>query len=274
MMKFDSLKKQFPVANARVAQQQQASRAMDLQDAAGQMARGEKIPGGTGALAASGIQQAGQQAAASQAQEFQQQQAIGSLERNERRMGAAEAAGDRNRGLQQTQLAGEQQLAALDLGAKKELFDDQMVFQKGKAGQTLFNTRQLADLAVLKARDSNDLRKFEQEMSQMTERKMKMYDIAMKKIEQELGQSSGNRERIQNQAHLKELAQAKAALEKKMAKDKAKADNTRSIIKGVFTVGGAVVGGIVGGPVGAVAGASVAGAGGDIVSNAAAGSTV
>lgn len=127
-----------------------------------------------------------------------------------------------------------------------ELWAAQLKFQKDELGRTLFNERQLADWAMTKARSLEDLRNYEQQVSLLSERRMKMLEVAERKIQAEL----------QNQWSLAEIqrdGQFQLELKKKLHNIKLKIQRERaaaasraarsSAIGGLFgmAVGGALV---------------------------------
>lgn len=144
-------------------------------------------------------------------------------------------------------------------GLKKELFDRQLEFQQDELGRTVWNERQLLDFQLLKANDTESLRNFEQQFSYFSNLRMQMLKASQAKIQQAMQQSSGIREFEKNAQLQKKLVEAKAALERKIAREKTRQANKAAMFAAAGTIIGAVAGGIAtgGNPVGVMAGASV-----------------
>lgn len=87
---------------------------------------------------------------------------------------------------QETQLR--KKLYSISKEKGNELWGAQQKFQKDELGRTLFNERQLTDWAITKAKSLEELRNFEQQVALQSERRMKMLQMAEKKIQQELQQ--------------------------------------------------------------------------------------
>ena len=166
----------------------------------------------------------------------------------------------------------ERDLSAINASAKADLYDKQMQFTRDSAGRKMMNERQLADWMITKAAGEEDLRGFEQRSQQLHNRKLQLMQAAYAKIAQAEKQVAQRATDERSRQLKMELTKAKAEADKKIAKQKAKSGAARMMIKGVFTVAGAVVGGMAGtaaggvgaGP-GAVYGASLAGGLGDAV---------
>jgi hypothetical protein len=139
----------------------------------------------------------------------------------------------------------------------RELYGEQMKFEKDELGRKLFNERQLTDWAILKAQNEEELKNYEQLVTQMSDRKMKMYEAAQARIQQEMKlQFELDETRRDGQLMIK-LANAERAMKLKMQREKARAANRAAMFGAIGGIVGGVAGGIIGGPAGAMAGASL-----------------
>jgi hypothetical protein len=167
----------------------------------------------------------------------------------------------------------ERDLSAISGDAKQELYDKQLEFQRDSSGRKMLNERQLTDWMLTKAAGEEDIKGFEQRSQQLHARKLQLMQAAYAKIgqtEKQLAQQGSN---IRARELQMELAKAKAAAEDRIRKQKAKKGAMGMMVKGAFTVAGAVIGGYVTGGTGTAAGAALGSqlgsAGGDIVAGAA-----
>lgn len=161
--------------------------------------------------------------------------------------------------LDEEQLKIEDQLSQVSSSLKANLLDKQQQVFTDALGRTRFTEHQLMDWAVTKSRSESELRTYAQKMNQMTQLKMQMLKASHQAIVQEMQNASKLKEQRLDDAMVRELAQAKAALEKKIAKEQAKRAGRAAMVQGIFTVAGAAAGGMVAGPAGAAAGASMGG---------------
>lgn len=206
--------------------------------------------GTQGAVPQAQIAQAGAEAVQQQAKvqaQARQQEAQLSVGMQEARLGQ-QALGQRE-ALQQRKVAlgkslrdAENKLQALGMTTKQELFDATMRFEQDEMGRTVFNERQLLDYAATHAKDIEALQDYEQTISQMSERRLRLMQVAQSKLEQALQQAYAQEESTLNQEHKLGLTRAMAAIKEKMAKEKADAQN-RSNIWGAVT--GTLAAGIV-----------------------------
>lgn len=214
-------------------------------------------------LAPGQVQQAGaeavQQQAKAQAEARQQeaQMAVGVQEARlaEQAMGQRDVMQQRKLSLGASLRNAENSLAALGMTTKQQLFDASLQFEQDELGRTIFNERQLLDYAISKAKDVEDLQNYEQTVSQMSERRLRLLQAAQNKIQQELQQAYAMEENELSQEHKLGLARAKAALEAKIQKEKADASNRAAMFNGIFTIAGGIAGAVIAGPGGYAAGA-------------------
>ena len=170
--------------------------------------------------------------------------------------------------LDEEQLKLDETLSNTASSLKANLIDKQQQVFTDALGRSRFTEHQLMDWAVTKARSESELRTYAQKMNQMTQLKTQMLKSAHAQIVQQLQNASKLKEQRLDDALMRELAQAKAALEKKMAKEQAKRAGRAAMVQGIFTVAGAVVGSFIPGAgtaAGAMLGASVGGAVGGAV---------
>lgn len=182
-----------------------------------------------------------QQAAAEAVQQQAKAQAVGRQQEAELAVGVeqtrlgAQALAQRET-LQQRKLAlgnslrtAENRLTALGMTTKQELFDSTMRFEQDELGRTMFNERQLLDYAITHARKIEDFQNYEQTISQMSERRMRLMQVAQSRLEQALKQSFTEEQTELSQEAKLGLARAKAALEEKIKREKANAQNRASM---------------------------------------------
>jgi hypothetical protein len=219
--------------------------------------------GGIGALGARGIAQAGaamgaaQQAATTQAvQQGTQEQAQAAQDQL-----ALEQAGKQD-SLRALRLAISRQSRDLSQRlyeqegqAGAEVFDNNLKFQQDELGRSSLNDRQLADYAVLTARNQEELANYEQQVAVAYERKQGIMKQAFAVLEQYEKQLFEAEQTEANQELQRRIALAK----KKQADDLARLQNegaNRAAIWGaVSTVGAAIT------PIFPVAGLAIAGVG-------------
>ena len=148
----------------------------------------------------------------------------------------------------------EDTLAKLGMSTKQQLFDTSMQFEQDELGRTVFNERQLLDYAVTHAKDVETMQDYEQTISQMSERRLRLMQVAQQKIEMELRNAYTYEQSALNQEHKLNMAKAVADAKEKLAKEKAKAQNRSAMWSGIGTVVGGVAGAMIAGPGGYAAG--------------------
>jgi len=260
MAALDAIMNNMPVANQRRQQQVQAANDLQLQQAIKAVPPKAATPAVAQNLGAAVQQNVGQQMIETAKQNMQQTQQVGDLAVQEKQANIQNNLAALKRGQDTTQLADEQKFANLNEEAKRTMFDNRMEFQKDEQGRAYMNERQLADYAVAHAKSVDQLKDYAQSAEQMAQRKMQALEVAQAKIDQELEFQNSLSIQKQDQALKKQLVQAKADLEKKIAKDKAKAANKSGMMSTVGGIAGAAVGAYVtaGSPAGAMVGAGSA----------------
>lgn len=212
------------------------------------------------------VQQMGAQAAAAQAQPILQvqQQAqqeaakLGQLSLQEKQQQTQKQLQERQFNIQRGQREMESQLGTLNKELKQRLLDDQFSFQKDELGRTLFNERQLLDYKVATAKSGVELRELEQKMRQTSQRKVQMLKTAQAKLNQALSQEFQKGQQELDQEQRKRLIQAKVEIDKKIAREQARAKNRGSMFSAIGTLAGVAIGGaLIASGVGAPAGAAI-----------------
>ena len=107
---------------------------------------------------------------------------------------------------------------------------------------------------------------YEQAISQMSERRLRLMQVAQQKIEMELKNAYTYEQSALNQEHKLNMARAVADAKDKLAREKAKAQNRSAMWSAVGTVVGGVAGALIAGPAGAQLGATLGGGLGSIAS--------
>jgi hypothetical protein len=166
---------------------------------------------------------------------------------------------ERALGLQTKDRELQSKLYSLNSAMAGQLFEEQMKFQKDELGRSIWQTRQLVDWSVSKAKSDEDLANFEQKLAQEHKRKMQVLQTAHAKISQSLQQEFLSGEQNLDQEHRRGLIEAKNALEKKMQKQQNDAKMWSSIITGAGTIVGGIAGSVI--PVVGTAGGAVLGGG-------------
>lgn len=258
---------QMPVANQAVAQGLQEARLMGVQRAvAGAPASGSGQPGTSiREVQAAGAQQAaasGQIANQAAQQTAQQVTQAGQLVAAESGRAQAEATGQQKLDLATQSRMNEEALSGLGRDVKQKLMDERMQFRTDESGRKLMNEYQLADWAVLKSKNAEELKGRMQKMELAHKRKMQLLEVAHQRIVDAIEYEAKKGMQDRDQKTQMELYKYKAELEAKMRREAADQANKMGMYTAVSTIGGAVAGGLVGGPAGAATGASLGGAAG------------
>jgi hypothetical protein len=219
-------------------------------------------------------QQAGQEQVGRATQQLETAGQVAKLGQQETAIAGQQKLGALQEGARQQELSQVDRLAKLDAAAKTELFDKELQFRKDAANQTFFTERQLADYKRQSAASDEQLRNWSNQAQNYHKRNITTLETMYKK----LSEIEENNYRIGkqqlDQAARKELAQLRADTEKRLRDAKNKAAKTAqmwqaggtivgavvgSIIPGAGTVAGAALGASIGGAVGGMAGAQQAG---------------
>lgn len=148
------------------------------------------------------------------------------------------------------------------------LWDDQSKFERDEIGRVSFNERQLADYAILQAKSQDEFDTWSQNMGTLHQNKLSILQTAHAKILQELEQAFLRGEQEDNQSTQRALSIAKSLMEQKIAKARAKAQETAAWISAAISVVGAAasvaVAAVTGGAAAPVAAVAVANAANDV----------
>ena len=128
----------------------------------------------------------------------------------------------------------------------QELFGKQMQFKKDELGRTMFNERQLADWKVTQAKSREELAEYEQQVTQLSQRRLKMLEMAQIALKQQLEQEYQKAEQDKNQEL--QIRLEKAVHNAKLKYQRAQAEAANRAARG------SAIGGIIGGVVGLGAG--------------------
>ena len=259
------LAKRMPAMSEQAAKRDQATQAMQLQQAAAAQPTGP----GAGVTAAQQLG-AASAATAGQAQAARAQTEMGRLDTTaqlgmqERGRQAREEQFSREMQQRQERANSANRLNQLSRDAKREILDSRLQFNQDQAGQKYMNERQLADWMITKAKSKEEFANYAQTAQQEHQKKMQIMNTANQKLDQILKQGYLQKKGDLDQQSILAIQKAKADLEKKMRKDAADAANKQAM----WQTGGTIVGtaiGAFGGPAGAAVGGSVGGAAGSLL---------
>lgn len=167
-------------------------------------------------------------------------------------------------GLQKAGLEQDAALSRLDLETKRKVFDDRIKFKSDQIGQGVLTEAQMLDWAASKAKSQDELRDYAQQIEQAAEKRLTLAQRGYDAMQQTLQAESAGRIQKMDQETKTRLLQAKAQFKQQALKEKAEKAGRANMIKGVFTVGGTIVGGVIGAMAGGVGAAPGAMAGGTI----------
>lgn len=247
-----------PGANERVSQGLRAAQETQLQETIRQ-ARPQAGPRAAQALGEQQAQQAGQLAIQQQQQTQQDLQRVGQMAGQEQGLQAQQRVGEAQRGLSRQARQQADQLASIDQDLKNKLLDQQLEFSRDERGRAIFNERQLADWAVMNARDEEQFKSYQQQVEQMTDRKMQMLRAAHDQLTAALrGKGRFQEQRLDNESK-RRIADARRSLERKMRREAIERQNRQAMWSALGTMAGAAGGMFAGGPGGAAAGGQAGG---------------
>jgi hypothetical protein len=256
-----NLSAQLPVANQKVAAGQQAARDIQLQRAVKAAPVSAPVTTTAQTTGAAAATQAGQQAVQGATQAVQQQGQVGQIGLAEQGREAQARTASLSLGANEQKMDNVQRLARIDERLKKELYDDNMSFQKDELGRTIFNERQLSDYARSNARDDQQFQNYAQQAEQISKRTLQAMEHAYRLVEQDLNQKYMTAKQSKDQKTQMEVERMKAEARAAMEKAKNKAANRAAAWQAGGTIAGTVAGGILGGgPQGATAGGGAGGA--------------
>jgi hypothetical protein len=249
-----------PMANQQIASGMQQARETQLQQTIGQMTpeqaatpRLAQSMGAQQAAQASAIQLGAQQKTQQSAVVAGQQAIVqDKIQKQQELFTRSQALSQKNRYL-------ENELARISQSAKDKLLDQQLSFKRDELGRTIWNERQLADYKIATAKDEEDFRNYQQEASNLSERRMKMLQMAQRKLEQVLEQGYISTNQKLDQASRLKIVETVAALKRKQARESARQSSNMGMWSGAGTIVGAGIGFVASGgnPYGAVVGAQI-----------------
>ena len=234
----EKLTMSLPAANQQAAQGAQQARMVQLQSQIGQLQPGVGGPGLAQQMGAQQAQQAGGIQLAAQKQGQQQMQQAGQQALQQQGREQRQAGFEQQLKLNEQQQNIANRLARIDSRYKNMLLDDQLSFRKDQANQTLLNQRQLADFALLKAKNKEEYAQYAQMSQQIHNRELQLMEAAQAKIDQALRQNYVKKGKPLDRALQKELAEKKRSLDAAIARKKQKAANNALM----WNAGGQILG--------------------------------
>ena len=238
----EQLAMSLPKANQDMQQGQRAARDIQLYEQVRQAPQGTGFRA-AGQVGAQQAQAAGQEALQAQKATQTQSQQVGQMGLQEQGRQQRQEGFEQQIQVSENQIKLGNKLNKLDNRLKTQLLDDQLKFNKDQAGQTLLNTRQLADWAVTKAKSKEEYLNYAQQAKQMYEKDIMLHEAAYNKLKQalELGYiKKGQKLDIETKLRLKK---AKLKIEKQIKDKKNKAKNKMSM----WSTGGKILGGVAAG---------------------------
>ena len=209
----------------------------------------------------------GQEQLKAQEQQVQQAQQQRQLQASEQKIQKVKQLMQTKQQLTQQQMENNSALDGLGMNLRQEYVDSVMKFKKDEIGRSVFNERQLADWAALKARNEEEFAEYEQSVLQAIEKKNRIMEQAFKIVSQKLEQDSTAAEQRQDQEAKLKIAAIQKDLQKRQSDARKKAAKSAML----FTTGGTILGAIAGSVVpgagtaaGAAAGAAIGGAAGGL----------
>jgi hypothetical protein len=262
------LSQQIPVASSRAAQQQQAARDIQLQQAVAKAPTTAPVQQTAAQVGAAQAQTTGQQAVQAATNQIQQQGQIAQQGQAVQQMADRKDLAQSEMGLRNEQQSIDNRLAQISLQGKQELFDKNIKFERDEIGRAMLNQDQLDDYVLSKARTEQDWANYQQQVEQAYKRKQQFTDYSMNKLSQELQQQSSLENLIaereqdvklntaQREAARKarlQIANNKLAIEQQLAdfqfqKEKEQADAANRAAK--RAMGGQIIGTVLGAAVG------------------------
>ena len=266
-----SLAAQMPLQNQQLAKQQQATQAIQMQQALGQAPASSNVRGVAAAFGAQQAQQQGRIQAGLAQQTSQQLAQVQSQQNQELSRANTQALQEKSAANKRIFSSLNNQLSDLSERVKSDVFDRQTQFKTDELGRTYWNERQLADWKISQAKSDEELYNYMQEVEQVHAIKMQMLQAAQAKIQQELKQAYEAGETEKNNEQTRALFEADIALKEKIRKQQARAQQNAMILSSGMSIAGGIAGALIAGPGGYAAGASLGMAVGSAAGNLAAG---
>lgn len=235
-MQLQQLADQLPVANQQVAQGMQEGQKTKMLGSLGTspMLNKNQVAAGGAQMTAEQGKTAGTSA---QTLATQQSQVRGMQVEEQQRTGIQHLS-DMQSGASELERNQQMKLSSYDHSMKTKLIDEQMQLGRDKAGQTLFNTRQLADWNALNARSQQDYNNRAQIINQAQQRQIAVMQRASDMMKQAVEQGYVANKQQLDEATKKDILQRKQAVDIMISQSQARAANTLAMGQGI----GALVG--------------------------------
>lgn len=255
-----------PSQNKEIAKQQDAARAIRLQQAVSQMpTQAATQPQAAQQLGSQQAQIAGQQAQQQQAATQQTAQQVTQLAAQQQQQAASGQTAAAEAALKREGIATESELSEKQRQVEDQIFQDQIQFQKDELGRTEYSQEQMMDLALWSAQSTEDFKDRVQTIEQEADKELALLQALHNSIETTLKGSFAMGEQQLDQASKERMVEVQRELQRRIEdrQKKAAKRGTYGQVGGlVGGIGGGIVGGYLGGPVGAVAGAAAGSAAG------------
>ncbi len=260
---------QMPVRNQELADQQRAARALQLQQTVARMTP-QQAPTAAQAAGMGGAmaQQAGQEQVSRAGQMLETAGQVARLGQQETAIAGQQKLGALQEAARQQELSQVDRLAKLDAAAKTELFDRELTFRKDAANQTFFTERQLADYKRQSAASDEQFKNWANQAQNYHKRNIATLETMYRKLSEIAENDYRIGKQQLDQAARKEIEQLRIDTERRINNAKNKAANTAAKWQAGGTIAGAVIGSIIPGAgtvAGAALGASFGGAVGGMV---------
>lgn len=270
MLALKNLAANLPAANSQIAQGQKAAQQMQLQQAVAAAPPSTKTTQAAQGIGAQQAGQAGQQMIETATKETGKRgltSQLGHQVTQEEQLESQKQVAGLKQGSQEQQLDNVEKFAKISEKAKQDLYDKQMQFHKDENGRTVFNEEQLADYKRTAAQGSEDFKNYSQSADQINQRNLEMMKQAYRLVDEDMTQKYNEAKAKGNFETMKQIQQDRSDMNDRMAREKARAQNSNGIWSTGGTVVGGVVGAVFGGPAGAAVGMSVGGAAGSAIGN-------
>lgn len=246
---------QMPVRNQELADQQRAARTLQLQQAISkltpQQAPTAQQAAGMGAALSA---QTGQEQVGRAQQMVETTGQMAKLGQQETALAGQQKLGAMQEAARQEQLSQIDRLAKLDANAKRELFDKELQFRKDAANQTFFTERQLADYKKQSAVSDEQYRNWANQAQNYHKRNIASLEAVYNKLAEIEKNNFQIGEQKLDQAAKKEIQTLLADAKRRVADAQRRAANNTQMWSTVFGVAGGVAGAFTGTPQGAMIG--------------------
>jgi hypothetical protein len=194
--KLQQLSAQLPVANARVQQQQQSARDLQLQQAVQKAPTATPVQATAAQIGQAQVASAGQQAIEAAKGQLQAQGQIAQQAIAVQKMGAQNNIATAQRATEQQRMDIEGSLAQVSLEAKRELYDDTMQFRRDQQGRALFNQGQLDDFKLSTVQNEQAWKTYSGQVEMLYDRKAALTKVKLDKAKQEMTQQAQLRNQL------------------------------------------------------------------------------